>query len=95
MEVFSDIIMLSFLTAFVANLVHWSGRSQERWVYHPAHGWLSNALAICGFAAGVATLLWLFRVIPLQIAGFFGLLYMTTVQAYSLWFRRRERHRTV
>lgn len=95
MEVLRDIFLIGFLAAIVTNLANWNGRRTERWLYVSGRGWFSVALTICGCLAGVATLLWIFRVVPSQVAGVFAFLYFTAVQVYSVWFRRRQRQITV
>jgi hypothetical protein len=91
MNTLQDIVSVVFLAALVANLVHWNGRKTERWIYIPPRGWFSTTLALCGCAAGIGVLLWIARVIPLHVGGFFGLFYMATTQVYSVWFRHRQR----
>jgi hypothetical protein len=92
MSLLSDIAMACFMVSLFANLAHWNGRRTESYVYAPPKGWLSALMIACGAAAGVTTLLWLLRFVPLHVAGFFAYAYFTALQGYSMWFRRHQRH---
>ena len=92
MNAIKDIITRGLLVTLVINLAYWHGRRTERYVYFPASEWCRTMFLACGSAAGVAALLWLLMLVPLEVAGFSGMFYLTALQGYSIWFRWHQRH---
>lgn len=87
----SVFLAIAVLLSAAANLLHWRGRSDERFLYDPESGWLRFVLRAWTVLSIVASLLFLLGLISLPaFLGFsFGL--SVALELYCIVRRQRQR----
>lgn len=79
------------LVSFAANLIHWRGRKDERFLYYPQTRWLRILFNSAAVAATVMAVLFLLHAVPALPFLIVGLVLPLAQQIYSIAHRRAQR----
>ena len=79
------------LASVVANALHWRGRSDERFLYHPQSGWPRKLFIFWILANGIMAILLLADFVPAP--AFLAVLFGFTIghELYSIAHRQQQR----
>ena len=85
------ILAIAVLGSVAANALHWRGRKDERFLYHPQSGWLRFTFVAWTIATVVTAVLFLAGVIP--VPAFLGVALGLTIghELYSIARRQHQR----
>jgi hypothetical protein len=95
MRMILNVSIFCFVATFIANLAYWNGKKTEQFTYFPITGWARSILLICAWACIAASVMWLLRVVSLEIASVLAFVFFSSQQVYSIWFRWQQRHDAV
>ena len=86
-------LAIAVLGSTVVNLLHWRGRSDERFFYHPQSGWLRFAFNVWAVATIVSAVLFLLGLIPALAFVGVGMGLAIAQELYSIGRRHSQRVR--
>ena len=85
------ILAIAVLGSAAANALHWRGRRDERFLYHPQAGWFQIVFTAWTVATIAAAVLFLAGFIPVPLFLAVGLGLTIVHELYSLARRHRQR----
>ena len=84
-------LAIAVLGSVAANLLHWRGRTDERFFYAPQPGWLRFVSIVWTVATGVSAVLFLLGFIPALAFLGVGMGFAIAHELYSIGRRHSQR----